>query len=258
MKTKQKQNEALEVKNTWEYKDRHYYLIGNKSPLTYTIPSRHTRRYPLVWFDEEKGYERELRYTTNQRSIFVDEQKGNVTLKHIVFENGDLFVPKNKRSLQEFLAVHPFNNVLFKELDHQAEAIDELAYIEYEIDALNAANQMDIDQAEAILRVEVGSRVSSMSSKEIKRDLMLFAKKNPILFLELASDENVTLRNFGIRATELGIIKLADDQRTFKWGTNGRKLMTIPFDENAYSALAAWFKTDEGLEVYRSIEKRLS
>ncbi len=256
MKTKEK--EVPKVKDTWEYKDRHYYLIGNKSPLTYTIPSRHTRRYPLVWFDEEKGYERELRYTTNQRSIFVDEQKGNVTLKHIVFENGDLFVPKNKRSLQEFLAVHPFNNVLFKELDHQAEAIDELAYIEYEIDALNAANQMDIDQAEAILRVEVGSRVSSMSSKEIKRDLMLFAKKNPVLFLELASDENVTLRNFGIRATELGIIKLADDQRTFKWGTNGRKLMTIPFDENAYSALAAWFKTDEGLEVYRSIEKRLS
>jgi len=258
MKTKQKQNETLEVKNTWEYKDRHYYLIGNKSPLTYTIPSRHTRRYPLVWFDEEKGYERELRYATNQKSIFVDEQKGSATLQHIVFENGDLFVPKNKRSLQEFLAVHPFNNVLFKELDHQADAVDELAYIEYEIDALNAANQMDIDQAEAILRVEVGSRVASMSSKEIKRDLMLFAKKNPILFLELASDENVTLRNFGIRATELGIIKLADDQRTFKWGTNGRKLMTIPFDENAYSALAAWFKTDEGLEVYRSIEKRLS
>ena len=34
--------------------------------------------------------------------------------------------------------------------------------------------------------------------------------------------------------------------------------MTIPFDENAYAAMAAWFKTDEGLEVYRSIEKRLS
>ena len=34
--------------------------------------------------------------------------------------------------------------------------------------------------------------------------------------------------------------------------------MTVPFDENAYSALAAWFKTDEGMEVYRSIEKRLN
>jgi hypothetical protein len=33
--------------------------------------------------------------------------------------------------------------------------------------------------------------------------------------------------------------------------------MNIPFDENAYSAMAAWFKTDEGLEVYKSIEKKL-
>ena len=65
------------------------------------------------------------------------------------------------------------------------------------------------------------------------------------------------LRNFAIRATEASIILLADDQRTIKWASNGRKLMTVPFDENPYSAMAAWFKTDEGLEVYKSIDKKL-
>ena len=259
MKTKQKEEKITSVvEDTWEYKDRTYYLTSGKEPLTFTIPSRHTQRYPLVWFDEEKGYERELRYATNQKSIFVDEQEGPATLKHVVFENGHLAVPKTKRALQEFLAVHPFNNILFKELDHQVVATDQLEDLELEIDALNAAKQIDIDQIEAILRVEVGSRVSNMSSKELKRDALLFAKKNPRLFLSLANDENVVLRNFGIRATELNIIKLADDQRTFKWGSNDRKLMTVPFDENAFSALASWFKTDEGLEVYKSIEKRLS
>jgi hypothetical protein len=107
------------------------------------------------------------------------------------------------------------------------------------------------------MRVEVGSEVSKMSTKELKRDLLLFAKANPELFIELSNDENVELRNYGIRATEYGIIKLADDQRTFHWASNGRKLMTVPFDENPYSALAAWFKTDEGLEVYKSIDKKL-
>ena len=87
-------------KDTWEYKDRNYYLLDNKNPLTYTLPSRHTRKYPLVWFDKDKGYERELRYATNQESIFVDEQKGNVTLKHIVFKSGHMMVPKEKRNLQ--------------------------------------------------------------------------------------------------------------------------------------------------------------
>ena len=244
-------------KDTWEYKDRHYYLANGKEPLTYTIPSRHTRKYSLTWFDPELGYEREMRYATNQKSIFVDEQQGNSTLKHIVFKNGHLHVPKNKRTLQEFLTFHPHNGIVFKELDRQVEAVDELAVLELEVDAINVARQLDIDQAEAILRVEIGSSVSKLSTKELKRDLLLFAKRNPALFINLSQDENVVLRNFAIRAREQGIISLADDQRTFKWATNGRKLMTIPFDENPYSAMAAWFKTDEGLEVYKSIDKKL-
>jgi hypothetical protein len=117
---------------------------------------------------------------------------------------------------------------------------------------------MDIETAEAIMRVEVGSDVNKMSSKELKRDLLLFARKNPALFLELATDENVTLRNFGIKAVENGIIELSNDQRHFEWASTGRKLMTVPFDEHPYTALAHWFKTDEGMEIYANIEKRLN
>jgi hypothetical protein len=96
-----------------------------------------------------------------------------------------------------------------------------------------------------------------MTSSEIKRDLLLFARENPYNFIELVNDENVELRNFAIKAVESKIISLSQDQRTFAWASNGRKLMNIPFDENPYSAMAAWFKTDEGVEVYRSIEKKL-
>ena len=243
--------------DNWEYKDRNYYLIGNKKPLTYTLPSRHSKRYPLVWFDKDLGYERELRYATNQKSIFVDEQQGSATLKHIVFEKGHLMVKKEQRNLQEFLAKHPHNGLLFKEFDAVAKAVDEYEDLEIELEAMNAAKTMDIDQLEAILRVEIGTSVNKLSSKELKRDGLLFAKNNPKLFLDLAQDENVILRNFAIKAAEASIISIADDQRTIKWTTNGRKLMTVPFDENPYSAMAAWFKTDEGLEVYKSIDKKL-
>ena len=112
--------------------------------------------------------------------------------------------------------------------------------------------------AEAIMRVEMGSEVSKLSSKELRRDLLLFAKRNPKMFLELTTDDNVQLRNFGIKAVEARIIKLSNDQRYFKWASNDRKIMTIPFDEHPYSALAAWFKTDEGMEIYSNIEKRLN
>ena len=85
----------------------------------------------------------------------------------------------------------------------------------------------------------------------------MFAKNNPVLFMQLANDENVQLRNFAIRAQENGIIKLSQDQRTFFWGSTDRKLMNVPFDENPYSAFAAFLKTDEGVEIYKSIDKKL-
>ena len=72
-------------KPSWEIKDRMYYLTNNRSPLTYLI-----RGSNIFWFDEEKGYERELKYTSNQRTVFVDEMKGEQRLEHIIFENGGL------------------------------------------------------------------------------------------------------------------------------------------------------------------------
>jgi len=241
-------------KDTWEIKDRTYYLAQNRKPLTATIKST-----DIYYFDEELGYERELKYTSNQRTCFVDEMVGDQRLEHITFQNGFLLVPKNKTILQKLLSLyHPHRGRRYFEQDNIKIAVDEVENIETEIKALNAAQSMDIDMAEAVMRVEIGSKVSEMSSKELKRDLLLYAKKNPVLFLELVNDENVVLRNFGIRATEMGIIKLSSDQRTFSWGSNDRKLMNVPFDEHPYSALAAWFKTDEGMEIYSNIEKRLN
>jgi len=263
METKEKKTTAKAVKtpevkkDTWEYKDRNYYLLGNKNPLTYTIISRHTRRYPLVWFDSEKGYEREMRYATNQKSIFVDEQEGTSTLSHIVFSNGHLLVPKEKRNLQELLLKHPHMNLIFAEHDAVVEAEDQYDNLELEIAAMNMAYDMDIDKAEAILRTEIGSNVNTLSSKELKRDLLLFAKRKPSLLLSLAEDENVELRNIAIISVESGIVSLSQDQRSFSWASNGKKLMKVPFEENPYSAMAAWFKTDEGVEVYNSIMKKL-
>jgi hypothetical protein len=62
----------------------------------------------------------------------------------------------------------------------------------------------------------------------------------------------------GIKATEAGILELTQDQRTFKWKSNGRKLFEVPHEEHPYSALAAWFKTDEGMAAFQTIEKRLN
>ena len=242
-----------EKTNTWEIKDRLYYLKGNKKPLSRSLKSAN-----VYYFDKELGYERELKYCQNQKTSFVDEMQGDQRLEHIIFRSGSLFVPKEKTTLQKLLSLyHPHKDNVYYEHKPQVIAENELSLLEMQADAIIAARNLDLDMAEAIMRVEVGSSVSQMSSKELKRDLLIYARNNPRLFLDLLEDENIQLRNFGIVATESGILKLSSDNRTFTWGSNDRKLLNVPFDEHPYSALASWFKTDEGMEIYTNIEKQL-
>jgi hypothetical protein len=246
-------------KDEWVIKDRLYELTRTK-PLVFTLPTAHSRKKSLLYFDEELGYQRELRYATNQRSCFVEEQKGQIVMGRIVFRDGVLRVPKENVALQKLLSLyHPaLKSNIYEEYKPAQQASNEVDWIEFELQALNLAKTLSVEEAEAILRVEMGATVTELSSSEIKRDVLIFAKKNPNLFLQLATDENTQLRSFGAKAVEQGILTLSQDQRTFTYGSNGRKIMTVPFDEHPYFALSAFFRTDEGMEVYKAIEKRLN
>ena len=134
-------------KDSWEIKDRTYILKYGLSPLTYTIKSR-----GVFYWDDDKGYERELKYTQNQKTPFVDEFKGDARLAHITFEDGMLNVSKNQQTLQKFLHYSPDNGKVWEEFDSVQIARDDLVDIELEIIALNAAKDLEIDHAEAVLR----------------------------------------------------------------------------------------------------------
>ena len=253
-----KTTKAPDVEKGWEIKDRTYVLTGNRSPISWTIQTKHTARKPLLYFDEATGINREIRYATNQRSLFVDGQDGAVTLSHVMFLDGVLYVPKEEQNLQKLLSLyHPEKNKLWEEVDEVREAEDEIDVLELELEALNLVNEIDIEHLEAIMRTELGSTVASLSSKELKRDAYRFAKSQPVLFLELVQDEDIKLRNLANRAVEVGILQLTDDNTVFKFA-NGKKVLTVPFEQHPYAALAQYFKTDEGVDLMKSITKKLS
>lgn len=258
VKAKAKVGEAPK-KDDWIIKDRLYELTRGKKPLVFTVPTAHSSKKALLWFDEDAGYQRELRYATNQKSCFVDEQQGQVTLGRIVFRDGMLRVKKEDVVLQKLLSIyHPYTaDGIIEEYKPVQIAQNQADWIEYELAALNLAKNLPIEEAEAILRVELGEKVNELTSTELKRDVLVFARNQPQLFMDLAQDDNVQLRSFGAKAVEANILTLSPDQRTFTYGESGRKVMTVPFDEHPYSALAAFFKTDEGMEIYKAIEKRL-
>jgi len=236
----------------WESKDRTYKL-KDSSPLTYKI-----RSTGMLWFDEDKKVNREIRYASNQKSLFVEEQDKYAQLDHVVFQDGTLIVPRNNPLLQQLLSVYHPDKWLWEELDAVQEAKDDIDIIEQEIEAQRLVQELEIEHLEAILRTEVGSEVTKMSTKEIKRDCYLFAKNNPELFIEVANDEDIKLRNLANRAVESHLVNLTDDNTVFKWSKNGKTIMKVPFDEHPYTAFARFLKTDKGVDVMKAIQKKLS
>ena len=117
-------------------KTRIYRLTKDRAPLSWTLSTGTSKRTALLYFDEEKQENRVLRYASNQRSPFEDEQDGNVVLEPIVFEDGFLTVPTNKPVLQEFLYYHPKNGIDFEEIDKEQEAQEDISFLEEEVNAL--------------------------------------------------------------------------------------------------------------------------
>lgn len=240
-----------------ELKDRIYILKGGSAPLSFMLANRHTRRHPLLHFDEQAQINRELRYARNQRSPFVDEQDDNAIIEPIVFEDGSLMVPRNNVALQQFLEVHPHNGVKFIEKDDQVEVAEELNYLQQEVDALSVAKDLDITTMEMICRVGMGSNVDTMTSAELKRDVFVYARNNPVEFLDLIEDPRLEMTNFATDLFARGYLGERNNGREifFNLKNNKKRLMNVPFGEEPKSALIAFFQTDEGLEAYEHLKK---
>jgi len=245
------------MKKKTQYVDKAYKLTRDAAPLSYMLPSHHSRRFPLLHFDQETGVNRPLRYATNQKSPFEDEQDGNAILEPIIFEDGFLFVRKENQVLQQFLHFHPQKGSIFVEVDKAKEAAEELDYVEMEISALIEANNLTLEKRVSLARVLLGSSVDKMSSPEIKRDILLFAKNNPIEFLEALDDPMIEIEDNVSQFVSNGFLEIKDKAVMMRTGKKSVRLMGLPFGEEPLYVIASFMQSDEGLPTYKALLKRL-
>jgi len=253
-----RKNTAIKSPNEeFEIKDRLYLLKGDATPLRMVLRSKHSPGKPLLYFDGKSN--RALRWSDNQSSPFLDEQDGYAICPPIIFENGKLYVRKEEVELQKFLSIyHPENGREFYEFDAETKANEEYDKLNYKLEAQIMVKDMEIEDAEAIARIVFKGKVDKMGSKELRRDLLIWAGNNPKEFMSLANDETVKFRNIAVRAVDMGIIKVSKDGRNVFWGgRDGDKIITVPFGENYLSALASYFLTDEGMDVLTTISNKL-
>ena len=245
-------------KKNLKFVDKTYKLTRNKAPLSYTIPSRHTKRKSLLYFDENTGINKALRYAKNQKSVFEDEQDGNVILEPIIFEDGFLRVGKQNQILQEFLSYHPGNGNEFVEVDKERDASEEVQDLDVALEAQIVAKDLDIEMLETIARVVIGLNIERLTSSEIKRDVRMFAKRYPKDFMESINDPLLTLQNKCAKFFSESLLVLKNKKDVYyNLKGNKNKLLTVPYGEDPLFILASFLQSDEGLEVLRILESKL-
>jgi hypothetical protein len=247
------------MKKTVVASNKIYKLKGEAAPLSYTLPSRNTKRYPLLWFDEENNINRPLRYAINQKSPFEDEQDGNAIVEPIIFENGFLSVPKNNPALQQFMHYHPLNGLTFIEVDNEKDAEKEVDNLNAEVDALIQARQLSLEQLEVISRVLFGKDPSRSTTAELKRDILVYAKKDPKGFLNVLEDPSLMLQANVHVFFENKLLTFRNGQKEvwFNTPSNKKKMVTVPYGQDPYFTIAEFLKTDEGLDALKMLESNL-
>ena len=246
-----------QMKKKKELKDRIYKLKNGYQPLSFTLNSRNTRRKPLLYFDG--AHNRPLRYASNQKSPFEDEQDDNAVLEPIIFEEGMLFVAKTNPVLQEFLHYHPDNGAKFEEVDKEADAQKEVDYLEIEAKAFKQASELSLDQMETLGRVFLELKVGNMTTAELKRDIILFAKNHPEDFLDAINDPMLELQDTVVKIFDKGFLSLRNNGKDVYYNlkTKKTKLLMVPFGEDHIQTVAGFFQKDEGIEIYKAFQDML-
>ena len=243
------------------YSAKAYRLRGEKAPLSYMLASRHSQRSPLLYFNEETGINEPLRYARNQKSPFENEQDGNAILEPIVFEDGMLSVGKENQVLQKFLALHPSNGFVFEEIDKERDAAAELEWVEYELEAQIEAKKItkDISKLTQICRVLMGNAVENMTTAELKRDILVYAKNNPDDFLDTLNDPMLELMDdvYQFFNTSLLTLKNSGKDVYYNLPNNKKKMLTVPFGEDVNFIVASFMQSDDGLEVYKLLKNKI-
>ena len=242
-----------------KYTNKSYRLLKGMSPLSYTIPSRNSSRSPLLWFDEDKGINRPLRYARNQKSPFEDEQDGNAILEPVVFEDGMLTVDRNNQVFQQFLHHHPQNGMVFEEINREYDASKELEDAQVELNAQVLAMELPLDKMITVCRVFIGNAVDKMTTPELKRDLLMYARNRPEELMDIINDPMLELQDTIMGFFEANLLKFAKGSKEVWYNikSNKKKMLNVPHNTDPYYIIGTYLQSDDGIEMFKLLKNTL-
>ena len=187
--------------------------------------------------------------------FIVPPTDGIAILEPIIFEDGFLNVPKNNQVLQKFLEYHPGKGRIYVEVDKAKEASEIVDNLNTEVDALIEARQLSVDEVENVGRVLFQQDVTRMTTAELRRDILVFAKNQPKDFMMLLQDPmlkmNASIQGF----FDKNILQLRIQKKEvwFNTPSNKKKMLNVPYGEDPVYMVASFFESEDGIEVLKHL-----
>jgi hypothetical protein len=170
-----------------------------------------------------------------------------------------LFVPRDNQVLQQFLHYHPGNGMIFKEINKAQDASEELELVELILDAQILAKNLSTAKLLSVSRILIGNTVNKLTIPELKRDILVYAKHHPEDFIDVVNDPLLELQNDVHLFFDNNYITFRNNQKDVFYNLPGnkKKMLTIPFDSDPYYTVATFMQSDDGVEIYKYMSKRL-
>lgn len=251
--------------------EKSYRLTDSRSGEAFMLKTGRNKR--LLFFDEDKKYNRAIRHCPNEVSIFIDEQSEHALVEPIIFFNGLLEVKREDQATQKFLDSHPDNSVnggkWFEEINDEQEAGEDIEREELVSDIKQAVKAKG-NEEEGIYALEMVASIllnsvteaSKMSKSELKRTIYQFADSNPYYFTDdegnvnIFDDEYLHRKYLVLRAIKDSIIKKSPNKKSMLWVSGNKVIATAPQGLDLVEFFTDYLSTDDGMLVIEEIKRR--
>jgi hypothetical protein len=228
------------------------FEIPKNAGVVFLLPQK-----GVTVYDADQDTVREIRYCPNEPSIYVDEQSQNARREAVIFNEGRIFVPKDKPNLRMFLEAHPLNMAnggqLFKEVNKKMEAEQELKKEFLQNEAIMMVREKSIEE---LLPVAIYFNVNiDQPTSEIRFNLLRIAKSKPSDFMQAFDSPQVQARATIKQAADYQIINLKSNG--VYWFDSNSLIVSVPVGQDNMDVMTRFCLTEKGASVLSSLEERL-
>jgi len=97
-----------------------------------------------------------------------------------------------------------------------------------------------------------------MSTAELKRDVLVYARRNPKEFLNTLNDPMTNMSATVALMFDKGLLGYrAGKDVHFNLPNNKKRMLTVPYGEDRDYIVASYLQSDEGLETFKLLEPML-